>query len=298
MKIKSLCLIATFVSLLLVVTVYAKTTTVTEPMSMIMVTNKVGEVKIDVIGSGAITIDWGYGTIVETHTLSSNSFTHSYSDASFHTITIKGENITHLTCSKNQLTNLNVSKNTVLQHLHCSNNQLTNLDISANTALTSLICAYNQLSSLDVSNSTALKNLYCYGNQLARLNVSINTALIDLMCYDNQLTSLDVSKNINLYRLWCGDNQLTNIDVSKNTALTELHCSNSQLSNIDVSRNTALRSLMLNRNNLSATALNALFDTLHDKDYLLKGVAIINNPGTNDCDTSIATGKGWEVKTK
>ena len=58
--------------------------------------------------------------------------------------------LTHLECSVNQLTELNVSNNTALTSLGCYSNQLTELDVSSNTALISLECYSNQLTELDV----------------------------------------------------------------------------------------------------------------------------------------------------
>ena len=118
---------------------------------------------------------------------------------------------------------------TALQILRCYINQLTSLDLSKNTALTELWCDYNQLTSLDVSKNTALTKLYCHSNQLTSLDVSKNTALTELLCRNNQLTSLDVSKNTALTELWCDNNQLTSLDVSKNTALTKLYCHSNQI---------------------------------------------------------------------
>ena len=140
-----------------------------------------------------------------------------------------------LNCGCNQLTSLDVSKNTALTKLYCKKNQLTVLDVSKNTALTYLRCNYNQLTSLDVSKNTALTKLYCSNNQLTSLDVSKNTALTKLYCDNNQLTSLDVSKNTALTGLNCGHNQLTALDVSKNTALTDLDCDKNQLTSLDVS---------------------------------------------------------------
>ena len=54
---------------------------------------------------------------------------------------------------------------TALLKLDCYDNQLTSLDVSKNTALEYLYCSDNQLTSLDVSN-TALTNLYCYKNKI------------------------------------------------------------------------------------------------------------------------------------
>lgn len=112
-----------------------------------------------------------------------------------------------------------------LEKLDCKNNNLTRLDVSKNTKLTKLYCEFNQLTSLDLSKNTALTELNCQVNQLTSLDLSKNTALTKLDCNYNQLTSLDLSKNTALTKLGCHDNQLTSLDLSKNTALDTLDCS-------------------------------------------------------------------------
>ncbi len=164
--------------------------------------------------------------------------------------------LTGLNCSNNQLTSLDVSKNTALITLFCNTNQLTSLDVSKNTALTFLDCGINQLTSLDVSNNTALTRLYCYSNQLTSLDVSKNTALITLFCNTNQLTSLDVSKNTALTYLDCNTNQLTSLDVSKNTALTYLDCGINQLTSLNVKN--GLNNILTTFNATSNTNLTCI----------------------------------------
>ena len=134
-------------------------------------------------------------------------------------------NLEKLDCKNNNLTRLDVSKNTKLTKLYCEFNQLTGLDLSKNTELTELNCQVNQLTSLDLSKNTALTKLDCALNPLTSLDVSNNTALTYLDCNYNQLTSLDLSKNTALTKLGCHDNQLTSLDLSKNTALDTLDCS-------------------------------------------------------------------------
>jgi len=169
-----------------------------------------------------------------------------------------------LWCEDNQLTTLDVSKNTALDRLWCSYNELTTLDVSKNIALNGLKCDGNRLTALDVSKNTVLTSLSCGNNQLTALDVSKNTALTSLYCGNNKLTTLDVSKNTALEWLGCDNNQLTALDVSKNTALTELYCYNNQLIALDVSKNTALTKLDCYENNLTmlnvsgATALTEL----------------------------------------
>ena len=189
-----------------------------------------------------------------------------------------------LSCGRNQLTALDVSKNTALTYLHCSYNQLTSLDVSKNTALTKLYCYYNQLTSLDVSKNTALTYLDCWGNSLTKLDVSKNTALTYLDCGYNQLTALDVSKNTALTYLSCSYNQLTTLDVSKNTALTDLPCHNNQLTTLDVSKNTALTRLRCHNNQLTSLDVSNT-----DMKYLYCSVniyqIIVGNDRTFDLST-------------
>ncbi len=173
-----------------------------------------------------ITIDWGDGDPEEFksfkvyqdwdedgedeihYVLSTYDIEHEYSNKNPHIITIKG-NIKRLDCGGNNLTSLDVSKNTELKYLNCSSNNLTSLDVSKNTALIGLECHENNLTSLDVSKNTALTRLDCHENNLTSLDVSKNTELIYLNCSSNNLTSLDVSKNTKLTELYCHENNLT-----------------------------------------------------------------------------------------
>ena len=211
----------------------------------------------------------------------------------------KNTALKYLFCSDNQLTALDVSKNTALQTLYCYGNQLTSLDMSKNTALTYLSCYNNQLTLLDVSKNTALTYLYCYNNPLTTLDVSQNTALTYLYCHNNQLTALDVSQNTALRSLACSGNQLTALDVSKNTALRFLACSSNQLTALDVSKNTALTELNCHSNQIKGEAMDALVASLPT---VTSGEFIVidtkdENEG-NICtkaQVAVAKGKGWKV---
>ena len=157
-----------------------------------------------------------------------------------------------LFCQNNELTSLDVSKNTELTRLACGQNQIKSLDLSKNTKIENLHCANNQLTALDVSMMPNLWRLYCLNNKLTKLDVTKNTKLTELNCCENQLTALDVSKNTKLTTLYCYDNSLTSLDVSKNTALTELNCFGNKLTALDVSKNTALTELNCFDNKLTA----------------------------------------------
>ena len=159
-----------------------------------------------------------------------------------------------LYCWSNQLTTLDLSKNTALRYLSCHGNQLTSLNITKNTALAYLDCNGNQLSSLNLTKNTALTELDCGGNPLTSLDVTKNTALVILQGFSNQLTSLDLSKNTALEGLYCYNNQLTDLDLSKNTALRTLYCNENQLTDLDLSKNTELEDANCSYNQL--TSLN------------------------------------------
>ena len=85
------------------------------PNQMTM-TTKANHVDLYTAGSGTMTIDWGDGTGVKTYSLSgfetewkgSHHHAHGYSSTSVRTIRITGDNITHLNCSDNGLSSLDV----------------------------------------------------------------------------------------------------------------------------------------------------------------------------------------------
>ena len=100
-----------------------------------------------------------------------------------------------------------------LEKLYCSKNNLTSLDVSKNTELISLFCQKNQLTELDVSKNAKLKRLECSQNSLASLDVRSNAALEYLWCSKNQLTSLNVeSTNIDII-----NNPYSGFDAQNNT---------------------------------------------------------------------------------
>ena len=195
-------------------------------------------------------------------------------------------NLTSLDCSENALTKLNVSGLTNLTSLDCYRNELTKLDVSNLTLLTELDCAYNQLTTLDVSALTKLTSLDCYRNELTKLDVSNLTLLTELDCAYNQLTALDVSKLTGLTYLDCSDNQLKELDVSKLTGLTDLDCSDNQLKELDVSNLTLLTDLDCADNQLTALNVSKLthltiLDCAHNQ---LTALDVSNLTGLEDLD--------------
>lgn len=93
------------------------------------------------------------------------------------------------------LTTLDVSQNNKLETLHCSKNRLTNLNISSKS-LRRVVCDGNKLKKLDTSNTIYLSELLCSNNDLGSLDISKNLCLTELECYNNpNLTTLWINKD-------------------------------------------------------------------------------------------------------
>lgn len=174
-------------------------------------------------------------------------------------------NLDSLFCGKNNLTGLNVSKNTSLTNLSCVDNHLEGmLDVSGLTELTTFNCYNNQLAALNGLESLEnLTSLYCYNNQLKALDVSSLSSLQALSCNDNRLQRLDVSGLTSLTLLACHNNQLTGVlDVSGSPLLEILSCYNNQLTELNLSGLTSLTDLSCS--NLPLTSFTAPDGSLLD----------------------------------
>ena len=263
--------------------------------------------KILLAGSGTVSIDWGDGTDSEKHMLSAYNDIdwvmseslflcyHEYPKASTYTITMNGGNITHLQCWNGGMSSLDVSGMTQLKRLDCGLNPISSLDVRKNTKLESLSCGHNWLlTNLVVSDNPELISVICESCPISHLDLSKSTKLSFLNCRDTKLINFDISKNLNLEFLDCADMNLTGLDVSKNTKLTTLICRSNQLTSLNVSTNTVLHSLYCGYNLFTAEKLDDLFKTLHrNAEGRRKYIEIDENPGTDDCNRSIAIEKGW-----
>lgn len=132
-----------------------------------------------------------------------------------------------LDCSNNQLTTLDLSKNTKLYDLNCSGNQLTTLTLTGLIELQNLDCRNNRLTSLDFSGNTALAALHAGSNQLSTLNVASNTKLEVLDVQSNQLMGLSVGASTNLKIVRVNNNKLIYLNLPS-ASLTEFKAENQQ----------------------------------------------------------------------
>jgi len=227
---------------------------------MTITTNKTDEIVVSLRGTEIATVHWGEG-LDETRELNPNNYTRfsqSFTTNEHRTITITGGNITHLICTRQELSSINVSKNAGLKYLDVTGNQLTFLDVNKNAGLIELNVSNNKLATLDFSRLTALVRLDVSGNQLTSLNVSELTALQSLLVGGNLLTSLNVSELTALQNLSVGGNLLTSLNVSELTALQTLYVGGNLLTSLNVSGLTALQTLYVDGNLLTSLNVSGL----------------------------------------
>lgn len=174
----------------------------------------------------------------------------------------KNTNLEYLDLGENKLKSLDISKNPNLTYLEIHFNEISTLDLSSNPKLELLSAGFNQLKTLDLYKNKNLINLQVFSNQLTRLDISGNPELEVVFAhnipqsfysypYMNKLTSLDVSNNPNIKHLWFRNNNIATIDVSQNKALTVLIADNNQLTGLDLSKNGNLVNVDVNNNLLS-----------------------------------------------
>lgn len=121
-----------------------------------------------------------------------------------------------------------------ITNLSCSNNQLTDLDVSQNTKLTALTSTNNAFTSLDVSSLSELTTLFLGSNDLTSLDVSQNTKLVFLEVQNNPIAELDLSNNPQLRRIRAYNTSLTTLDLSANTAIDDIRLENNSLESLDL----------------------------------------------------------------
>jgi transcriptional antiterminator Rof (Rho-off) len=155
-------------------------------------------------------------------------------------------NLTNLDCSKNNLSNLDLSSNTSLAWLNCSRNNLISLDLSKNSSLYYLNSSSNNLSSLDMSKNPLLIRLFCNYNSLVSLNVkngnnakftafnsTNNTDLrcieVDNVAYSNSnWSNKDAAAS---YNINCGVVSVAKSSSSKKESNTTLNTNQTEISN-------------------------------------------------------------------
>lgn len=177
-----------------------------------------------------------------------------------------------LICQVNDLTVLDVTKNTKLKYLDYSNNKLTSVDLSQNINLIKLWCYGNDLTVLDVTKNINLEFIECGNNELLSLNISSLLKLTALLCYNNKIVSLDGSNNSDLTYLNCKNNELTSLNLQNGNNLSIAHLDareNSKLSCIKVDEVSWCTE---NLKNIDPQTSFCLLTFLVDKDQLFLNI--------------------------
>jgi Leucine-rich repeat (LRR) protein len=136
-----------------------------------------------------------------------------------------------------------------LKKLDCSNNDISSINVSKNTNLEELNCSNNNINSIDLNKNLQLKRLYVHNNQKGRPNYPpTHPKFREFRNKKSDNFQLNISNNINLEELNCSSNLISSLDVSKNIDLVELNCSNNKLSSINLSNNSKLERLYCSSN--------------------------------------------------
>lgn len=110
--------------------------------------------------------------------------------------------------TRNDLTEVDLSKNTALEEIFLGNNAISHLDVSGCKNLTHLEVFMNDLEELDLSQNAGLEELYASTNDFKQLDLTANPALVDLRVQDNNLSAIQLTPDCQLSRLDIGGNSL------------------------------------------------------------------------------------------
>ena len=155
-----------------------------------------------------------------------------------------------LNISRNQYTQVDLSKNVLLEKLYVRETIFTTIDLTNNVYLKEFDGYYSDVKNFDFSNNLNLKKIAIYEAEMESLNIANCLAIESLAIQDNKLQTVDFSKNINLKALNIANNKVTSLDLTNNTKLTVLNISN----------NTMLTSVNLtNTNNTNVTYYKSFF---------------------------------------
>lgn len=154
-----------------------------------------------------------------------------------------------LWCNDNHLTKLEI-ESPVLDQLVCHKNQITSIDLSKQTELTQIMIGENPIKSLDLKHQAKLMALDCSGSSITDLSIEGCQELVELSCSQTQLTHLNLSNSAKLGNIDCSKNKLTELLFPATNSITSLDCSSNQLTQLDLSHATALSELYCQGNRL------------------------------------------------
>lgn len=143
-------------------------------------------------------------------------------------------NLKRLVCSGNAITQINLSKNVLLETFIANGCELEELELPKSDKLIHLECNNNSLYTIDLRNNPNLQNLDVSKNKMTAIDIAECSKLKILNCSRNELINLNVSKNVQLQKLVCSNNKINRLSFTHNTSLDYINCSNNKLTEVDV----------------------------------------------------------------
>ncbi|CAL2095237.1 hypothetical protein [Tenacibaculum sp. 190524A02b] len=104
---------------------------------------------------------------------------------------------------------------TNLKRLDCYGNEITKIDLSKNTEITFLNCSDNKIVELDLSNNNKLISVSCDTNKLVSLTLGKQPNLVDLFCNSNLLESLNIENCNSLENFDASGNKINTIVINQ-----------------------------------------------------------------------------------
>lgn len=161
-------------------------------------------------------------------------------------------NLKRLTCSRTNITTLDVTGLNQLEYLDARYGNLTSLTLGGLTALKKLYLDENNMSTIDLMGLPGLEELNCSGNQLTQLDVTMVPNLKILYCNNNGMNSLNIAGLIKLKMLICYSNFLTELDEVTLKKLASLSCSNNLFTSLDFTESSSIQNITCRGNQLTS----------------------------------------------
>lgn len=236
-------------------------------------------------------------------------------------------NITTFEITSNKLTKMDLSQNekikqmfigdnniseiklpsTPLEQLSIFNaeqNNLSELDFGALKNVKELVLSNNKFKGeLDLSETSRLDMLIINNNEVEKIIFPENCVLTTLYARYNKLKTLNVPGS-NLFSVDCTKNKIAAVNFGKHTNLFAVFLDFNDLQSINFKNNKQLAGVSLRMNKLGKNSLNQIYEQLPDINGMqvnpdcvdwMTYLFISGNPGADESDMSIATGKGWKV---
>lgn len=158
------------------------------------------------------------------------------------------------------------------------------------------------LTSIDVSENNLLDQLFVYGSKLGSVDLTANTKLRRVgfeHCGINTFKMPETAEG--LQELYLTGNNLTTIDISAATNVLGFSLSENKLTQVTYPRFTTLWIADIYSNQLSAAALNQLYNSLQKAGQKYAEwfytIEVYDNPGVAGANHAAAKAKGWTVIT-